>query len=65
MINGESDRFPPHDGRIKPAWDRGTGKYSLILGGRVIYEFKSEAHFRDFSILVHCMEQPLERTETP
>jgi hypothetical protein len=64
-MNGESDRFPPHDKRIKPAFNAKTGLQELIIGGRVVYAFRSEAEFRDFSILVHCIEWPLEKTETP
>jgi hypothetical protein len=64
-MNGESERFPPHDERIKPAWNKATGLHELILGGKVIFRFKSDHHFRDFAILCHCMERPLEVTETP
>lgn len=64
-MNGESDRFPPHDKRIKPAYNKATDLPELIIGGKVVYKFKSDAEYRDFSILVHCTEWPLEKTETP
>lgn len=64
-MNGESDRFPPHDERIKPAYNKATDLPELIRGGKVIHKFKSWDEFRDFSILTHCTEWPLARTETP
>jgi hypothetical protein len=64
-MNGESDRMPPHNERIKPAYNKRTGLHELILNGKVIYQFKSAYHFRDFSLTCHCAEMPLEVTETP
>ena len=64
-MTGESDRFPPHSERIKPAYNKATGLHELIMHGKVIYKFKSPEHFRDFAILCHCIERPLEMTETP
>ena len=65
MRDGESARMPPHDERIKPAFNKTTGLHELIIGGKTVYTFKSDVEFRDFSILVHCIERPLEVTETP
>jgi hypothetical protein len=65
MSDGESNRMPPHSGRILPAYNKSTGLHELILDGKTIYRFKSDFHFRDFSLTCHCIERPLEVTETP
>ena len=59
------NRFPPHEERIKPAFNQKTGLQELVINGKVVYKFLSAEEYRDFSILVHCTEWPLSKTETP
>lgn len=52
-------QVPPADQDIYPRYDHTINKWQLVSDGTVFYTFKSEKHFRKFSLEVHVLEHPV------
>ncbi len=59
------EKYPPKEERVKIAYNTSTKLQEILIGSKLVYCFRSEDEYRDFSLQVHMMENPLAKRETP
>ncbi len=59
------EKYPPKEERVKIAYNQATKLQEILVGSRLVYCFRSEDEYRDFSLNVHSMELPLAKKYTP